>query len=146
MRKLFKKVLPLMALVVALCCGIAMMTACSEPDVVYEGVVTIGTLDIDCTLTLKGDGKCEYVANYEGEDPFPGFSNTIESMKRTGTWELKDNVYAVTFVEKPSDKNLYPKVTLKSEYNETTKIYTIKYDVPSEFGSKPMTLEYKAEK
>ena len=69
MRKLFKKVLPLMALVVALCCGIAMMTACSEPDVVYEGVVTIGTLDIDCTLTLKGDGKCEYCLLYTSPSP-----------------------------------------------------------------------------
>ena len=50
MRKLFKKVLPLMALVVALCCGIAMMTACSEPDVVFTGEVSIGG-PVEATLT-----------------------------------------------------------------------------------------------
>ncbi len=75
----------------------------------------------------------------------PGIDDLIAGMKRTGTWELKDNVYAVTFVEKPSDKNLYPKVTLKSDYDEATKTYSIKYMVPSEFGARELVMTYTAE-
>lgn len=142
MRKLFKKVLPLMALVVALCCGIAMMTACSEPDVVFTGEVSIGG-PVEATLTLKGDGNC--IFETETEMQIPGIDDLIAGMKRTGTWELKDNVYAVTFVEKPSDKNLYPKVTLKSDYDEATKTYSIKYMVPSEFGARELVMTYTAE-
>ncbi len=134
MRKLFKKVLPLMALVVALCCGIAMMTACSEPDVVFSGEREIMSIETTHTLTLKSDGTCTYVVTTESE--MQTAQQIVNSLGKEGTWELKDNVYTVVLGQGDAA------TTLKSTYAESTSTYTIVYQIQGRDGAFDVTLTY----
>ncbi len=134
MRKLFKKVLPLMALVVALCCGIAMMTACSEPDVVFSGEREIMTIETTHTLKLKSDGTCTYVVTTESE--LQTAQQIVNSLGKEGTWELKDNVYTVVLGQGDAA------TTLKSTYAESTSTYTIVYQIQGRDGAFDVTLTY----
>ncbi len=134
MRKLFKKVLPLMALVVALCCGIAMMTACSEPDVVFSGEREIMSIETTHTLTLKSGGTCTYVVTTESE--MQTAQQIVNSLGKEGTWELKDNVYTVVLGQGDAA------TTLKSTYAESTSTYTIVYQIQGRDGAFDVTLTY----
>ena len=63
MKKLLKKILPAMALAMAVCVGAMALAACGEKaeDVVFsETKPTFGNMPTEVTLTLKTDGTAVF--------------------------------------------------------------------------------------
>lgn len=119
MKKLLKKVLPAMALAMAVCVGAMALAACGEKDVVFtETKPTFGNMPTEVTLTLKTDGT----ATLDLTIPSLSAENQFQTMfDKTGTWKLENDVYTVTLGT--GDQA----VTLKSTYDKETKKHTIAY-------------------
>ncbi len=121
MKKLLKKILPAMALAMAVCVGAMALAACGEKakDVVFsETKPTFGNMPTEVTLTLKTDGT----AVFDLTIPSLSAENQFQTMfDKTGTWKLENDVYTVTLGT--GDKT----ETLKSVYDKETKKHTIAY-------------------
>ncbi|MDE6505460.1 MAG: hypothetical protein K2L42_06285 [Clostridia bacterium] len=132
MKNSVKRIIPVLALIVALCCGIAMMTACSA-DVVFTGDKEIMSIETSHTLTLKGDGTCTYDVTTDSE--MQTAQQIVKSLCKTGTWEFNDDVYTVVLGEGATA------TTLKSTKKDST--YTIVYSIQGRDGTFDVTLTCK---
>ena len=148
MKKKLAKIIPAFICAIALCLTVSILCACAPKETAtFTGSRDIMTLDTQCTLTHKSDNTCTYVAIVDADETM---KNSLEpALARTGTWELKDNVYTVNFVELVVESRgqqvTFDAVTLKSSYNESTKTHTIEYSMPGFNGSFDVTLTYVAE-
>lgn len=145
MKKKLTKIIPAFICAIALCLTVSILCACAPKEVAtFTGNRDIMTLDTQCTLTLNSDKTCTYTAILDADE---SMKNNLEpALARTGTWELKDNVYTVNFVPltvtSRGQEITFPAVTLKSTYTEANKTHTIEYSMPGFNGNFDVTLKY----
>ena len=132
MKNSVKKIIPVLALIVALCCSIAMIAACSS-EVVFTGEKEIMSIETTHTLTLNGDGPCDYDVTTDSE--MQTAQQIVKSLCKTGTWTFENDVYTVVLGE--GDKA----TTLKSTKDGST--YTIVYSIQGRDGTFDVTLTRK---